>query len=96
MVHMPPSVKQLLRLRNPDSLPSLPLAKLHGILHRTLLDAKVKKAETGWLVLAVRNSTLPTSTVTVTIFDSDLHSLDCQSPIFCGLSVPLRDQPGSE
>jgi len=52
MAHLPPSVKQLLKLRNPGSLPSLPLAKLHGVLHRTLLDAKVKKAETGWLVLA--------------------------------------------
>lgn len=67
VAHLPPSVKQLLKLRNPSSLPSPPLAKLHGVLNRTLLDAKVKRAETGWLVLAVRDPTLPISTDTILI-----------------------------
>ncbi|KIL68129.1 hypothetical protein M378DRAFT_185176 [Amanita muscaria Koide BX008] len=52
VAHLPPSVKHLLTLRNPNSLPSPPLAKLHGVLSRTLVDAKAKRAETGWLVLA--------------------------------------------
>ncbi|KAF8623416.1 hypothetical protein AX15_006359 [Amanita polypyramis BW_CC] len=52
VAHLPPSVKRLLTLRNPSSLPSPPLSKLHGILNRTLLDAKAKNAETSWLVLA--------------------------------------------
>ncbi|KII95343.1 hypothetical protein PLICRDRAFT_34189 [Plicaturopsis crispa FD-325 SS-3] len=50
-MHLPPAVKQLLTLRNPNSLPSPPLSQLHGVFTRTLNDAKLKKAETGWLVL---------------------------------------------
>ncbi|KAK2466344.1 hypothetical protein APHAL10511_001986 [Amanita phalloides] len=51
VARLPPSVKQLLKLRHPSSLPSPPSAKLYGVLNHTLLDAKAKRAETGWLVL---------------------------------------------
>uniref|UniRef100_D8PK11 Dol-P-Man:Man(5)GlcNAc(2)-PP-Dol alpha-1,3-mannosyltransferase n=2 Tax=Schizophyllum commune (strain H4-8 / FGSC 9210) TaxID=578458 RepID=D8PK11_SCHCM len=50
--HLPPAVKQLLTLRNPQSLPSPPLSTLNNVLKRTFQDAKTKKAETGWLVLS--------------------------------------------
>ncbi|KAK1236665.1 hypothetical protein PQX77_000021 [Marasmius sp. AFHP31] len=50
--HLPQSIKQLLTLRNPHPLPSPPLPHFHRVLTRTYLDAKSKKAETGWLVLA--------------------------------------------
>jgi len=41
----------LLSLRNPNSLPSPQVSKLHAVLWHTLFDAKAKGAETGWLVL---------------------------------------------
>jgi len=50
--HLPAPVKQLLTLRNPHPLPSPPLSRVHKVLLKTHLDAKSKKAETGWLVLA--------------------------------------------
>ncbi|TFK43345.1 hypothetical protein BDQ12DRAFT_662025 [Crucibulum laeve] len=49
--HLPPSIKHLLTLRNPNVLPSPPLSKLNSVFTSTLRDAKLKKAETGWLVL---------------------------------------------
>lgn len=52
--HLPPVIKHLLSLRCPNAHPSPPLPKLYGILSSTLTDAKQRKAETGWLVLAVR------------------------------------------
>ncbi|KAJ3803077.1 hypothetical protein GGU11DRAFT_671406 [Lentinula aff. detonsa] len=50
--HLPASVKQLLALRNPHPLPSPPLSKVHDVLMKTHLDARLRRAETGWLVLA--------------------------------------------
>ncbi|KAF7981618.1 hypothetical protein HWV62_32694 [Athelia sp. TMB] len=50
--HLPPAIKQLLSLRNPNSFPSPPISKLHGVLSSTWNDAKQRRAETGWLVLA--------------------------------------------
>jgi hypothetical protein len=52
--HLPPSIKHLLTLKNPQSLPSPPAKKLREIFLRTSRDAKQKKAETGWLVLTVQ------------------------------------------
>ena len=51
--HLPQSLKQLLTFRNPHPLPSPPLPHFRRVLTKTFLDAKSKKAETGWLVLAV-------------------------------------------
>jgi hypothetical protein len=51
--HLPPPIKHLLTLRNPSPWPGPPLSNLRKVLTNTLNDAKVKKAETGWLVLAV-------------------------------------------
>ncbi|KAG6880285.1 hypothetical protein C0992_000062 [Termitomyces sp. T32_za158] len=50
--HLPPSIKYLLKLRHPDVLPSPPLSKLNALFARTSQTAKLKNAETGWLVLA--------------------------------------------
>ncbi|KAG6885347.1 hypothetical protein C0993_002823 [Termitomyces sp. T159_Od127] len=50
--HLPSSIKYLLTLRNPEVLPSPPLAKLNALFARTSQAAKLKNAETGWLVLA--------------------------------------------
>jgi len=54
--HLPPAIKHLLSLRHPNARPSPPLSMLHRILGSTLADAKQRKAETGWLVLAVREA----------------------------------------
>lgn len=51
--HLPPAVKHLLSLRNPQSYPSPPLQKLNDAFTKTFRDAQLKKAETGWLVLTV-------------------------------------------
>ncbi|KAG5341828.1 hypothetical protein C0989_007653 [Termitomyces sp. Mn162] len=50
--HLSPAIKHLLTLRNPNVLPSPPVAKLNALFARTSQDAKLKNAETGWLVLA--------------------------------------------
>ncbi|RPD61933.1 hypothetical protein L226DRAFT_571324 [Lentinus tigrinus ALCF2SS1-7] len=50
--HLPPAVKQLLTLRNPQPRPAPQLSRLNAVLTSTLLDAKAKKAERGWLTLA--------------------------------------------
>ncbi|KIY49549.1 hypothetical protein FISHEDRAFT_65489 [Fistulina hepatica ATCC 64428] len=49
--HLPPAVKQLLTLRNLESLPSPPLDVLHGAFERTFRAAKQRRVETGWLTL---------------------------------------------
>ncbi|KAG6833749.1 hypothetical protein H0H87_001181 [Tephrocybe sp. NHM501043] len=49
--HLPPSVKHLLTLRNPNVLPGPPPSQLQTLFTRTSRDAKLKNAETGWLVL---------------------------------------------
>ncbi|RDX53132.1 hypothetical protein K466DRAFT_477703 [Polyporus arcularius HHB13444] len=50
--HLPPAVKQLLTLRNPQPRPAPPLSRLNAVLASTFQDAKAKKAERGWLTLA--------------------------------------------
>ncbi|RDB22718.1 Dol-P-Man:Man(5)GlcNAc(2)-PP-Dol alpha-1,3-mannosyltransferase [Hypsizygus marmoreus] len=49
--HLPPPIKHLLTLRNPNVLPGPSVSRLHSLFTRTSHDAKLKKAETGWLVL---------------------------------------------
>ncbi|KAF8803705.1 hypothetical protein BYT27DRAFT_7170917 [Phlegmacium glaucopus] len=49
-IKLSPAIKQLLTLRSPNVLPSPPLAQLNRVLTKTFRDAKVRKAETGWLV----------------------------------------------
>ena len=59
MKHLPPTIKQLLKLRGPNPPPPVPIPKLNAILKSTLLDAKQKNAETAWLVLTVRHQRNP-------------------------------------
>jgi len=49
--HLPPTIKQLLTLRNPNTLPAPPLPKLHAVLTSSYRSARERKAETAWLVL---------------------------------------------
>ncbi|KAJ7638661.1 hypothetical protein FB45DRAFT_903482 [Roridomyces roridus] len=49
--HLPSTIKHLLTLRNPGTLPAPPLPKLHAILTSSYRSAREKKAETAWLVL---------------------------------------------
>lgn len=59
--HLPPAVKQLLTLRNPNSFAGPPAGRLYGVLNKTFTDAKQRQAETGWLVLST--CTLLTSNI---------------------------------
>lgn len=49
--HLPPAVKQLLTLRNPNSLPGPPAAQLNKIFSSSFNDARQKRVEKGWLTL---------------------------------------------
>ena len=51
--HLPPAVKQLLALRNPNPRVAPPFARLDAVLRSTREDARAKNAENGWLTLAV-------------------------------------------
>ncbi|TFK29305.1 hypothetical protein FA15DRAFT_664232 [Coprinopsis marcescibilis] len=50
-IRLAPSIKRLLTLGNPHSLPSPPVVQLNSVFEKTLRDAQEKQAETGWLVL---------------------------------------------
>ncbi|EJF62973.1 hypothetical protein DICSQDRAFT_83777 [Dichomitus squalens LYAD-421 SS1] len=50
--HLPPTVKQLLTLRNPQPRAAPQSSRLNAVLTTTYQDAKAKKAEKGWLTLA--------------------------------------------
>ncbi|KAF7352919.1 hypothetical protein MVEN_01259200 [Mycena venus] len=49
--HLPPAIKHLLTLRNPNTLPGPPVPKLHAVLTSSYRSAKDRNAETAWLVL---------------------------------------------
>ncbi|KAF8559003.1 hypothetical protein OG21DRAFT_1503459 [Imleria badia] len=50
--HLPPVVKQLLTLRNPEAWPNPPVERLHRVFTSTLNEARQRNAENGWLVLS--------------------------------------------
>lgn len=51
--HLPPVVKQLLTLRNPGLPTPPPVGSLNSVFKSTLDDAKLKRAEKGWITLTV-------------------------------------------
>ena len=51
--HLPPSIKQLLSLKNPDAYLGPSVTRLNRLFQKTYADATLKGAETGWLVLTV-------------------------------------------
>ncbi|GJE84662.1 hypothetical protein PsYK624_007380 [Phanerochaete sordida] len=62
--HLPPTVKHLLTLRNPNLPAAPPISKLSAVLRSTFDDARTKKAETGWLTLttcALLTANVPSS-----------------------------------
>ncbi|KAG9317203.1 hypothetical protein JVU11DRAFT_1396 [Chiua virens] len=50
--HLPPVVKHLLTLRNPEAWPSPPSQRLNRVFATTLNEAGQRGAENGWLVLS--------------------------------------------
>lgn len=55
VIQLPPTIKQLLTLRNPDAFASPSMSRLNGLFKKTYADARLKGAGTGWLVLTVNN-----------------------------------------
>jgi hypothetical protein len=51
--HLPSTIKQLLALRNLDAYAGPSFHRLSCLLEKTYADACLKRAGTGWLVLAV-------------------------------------------
>src|ERR1700734_2980458 len=83
--HLPPAIKHLLSLRNPNSHLSPPLLKLHGILDSTLTDAKQRKAENGWLVLTVcENTDIPNLQLTLRPYSQTCTLLTANIPSSVG------------
>jgi hypothetical protein len=83
--HLPPTIKHLLSLRNPNSHLSPPLLKLHGILNSTLTDAKQRKAENGWLVLTVcENTDIPNLQLTLRPYSQTCTLLTANIPSSVG------------
>lgn len=50
--HLPPAVKQLMALRNPQLPPAPSVTRLSAVLQSTFKDAQHRRAENGWLTLA--------------------------------------------
>ena len=99
-VKLTPAIKHLLTLRSPNVLPSPPLTQLNRVFAKTLRDAKIKKAETGWLVATVRRSIQ--SPVRLSFFLTreidlliDLHFVDSQSSFSCRTLVPFHHEVDS-
>lgn len=59
--HLPPAVKQLMALRNPQLPPAPSVTRLSAVLQSTFKDAQHRRAENGWLTLAA--STYPPAAV---------------------------------
>lgn len=91
VLHLPPAIKHLLTLRNPNVLPGPPAAKLNAILSSTFRDARVKKAETGWLVLTVGRGGASGAIAEQNTILIDLYAADGQSPFDHWATVQLCD-----
>ena len=98
-IKLTPAIKHLLTLRSPNVLPSPPLTQLNRVFAKTLQDAKIKKAETGWLVATVRHTKLrPAFILFIIVSDEeidlliDLHFADNQSSFSCRTLVPFRHE----
>lgn len=92
--HLPPTVKQLLTLRTPQPRSPPPYSKLHSVLVSTLQDAKLKKAERGWLTLAVSAVSswlMPTRSNSYLYLREDLHAPHCECASYYRTSVSSRN-----
>lgn len=95
--HLPPAVKQLLTLRNPQLPLAPPVSKLSAVLRSTFEDARTRKAETGWLTLTAStyNRNKPDGRC---IADRginlcvDLYTPDGESAFLSWVSVQVRDE----
>jgi len=63
--HIPPTIKQLLTLRNPDAFVG-PSTWLDHLFDSTYTNARMKGAATGWLVLTVHAYDFPYTTISLT------------------------------
>ncbi|TDL29289.1 hypothetical protein BD410DRAFT_779652 [Rickenella mellea] len=73
--HLPPAVKHLLTLRNPNSFPSPSVRALNEVLSATLKEAKQQSAVNGWLVLST--CTLLTANTPAAV--GDLYRFACRA-----------------
>jgi hypothetical protein len=88
---LPPPVKQLLSLQNPDAYLGPPVTRLNLLFQKTHADATLKGAETGWLVLTVRITNAISMPAMSTQTDLDLHIVDCKCPDIYRASVSICD-----
>lgn len=90
--HLPPAVKQLLTLRNPEAWPSPPVERLHRVFTSTLNEARQRNAENGWLVLSA--STRSLSLIEQRPIEpemTDMHTPYRQQTFVCGTPLSVHN-----
>ena len=95
--HLPPSIKQLLTLRNPNLPPQTPLNKLGAVFRSTFDDAQRKNALNGWLTLTASpdlGALKPAHTRL--LGGTDLHAPHRQLPLLGRPSVQICDEDKSQ
>ena len=65
--HIPPIIKQLLTLRNPDAFVGPSISWLDPLFNKTYTNARMKRAGTGWLVLTVHAYDFPYTIISLTV-----------------------------
>jgi hypothetical protein len=63
--HIPPTIKQLLTLRNPDAFVGPSTSLLDHLFDKTYTNARMKGAGTGWLVLTVHTYDFPSTIISL-------------------------------
>lgn len=93
VARLTPALKHLLTLRSPNVLPSPPLGQLNALFTKTFRDAQARKAETGWLVLAVRASRLEMQCmkpIPINFFPSDMLAFGHEQTLCGRPPLPFR------
>jgi hypothetical protein len=88
--HLPPTIRQLLTLRNLDAFVGPSASRLDYLFDKTQNDARLKGAGTGWLVLTVHDLTLTSPPNHLPNGGLDLHAVDSKHSLVCRPFISLR------
>ena len=88
--HIPPTIKQLLTLRNPNAFVGPSISSLDHLFDQTYTNARMQGAGTGWLVLTVHPYDFPVY-CHLPKCRPDLYVVDSKHSFVCRPSLSLRD-----
>lgn len=88
--HIPPTIKQLLTLRNPNAFVGPSISSLDHLFDKTYTNARMQGAGTGWLVLTVHPYDFPVY-CHLPKCRPDLYVVDSKHSFVCRPSLSLRD-----